>query len=678
MRTKELELVEARITILHQLSLAIRQASNRTSLTKVPKLHHHDSDNYIIRELRMNGFESKISIDGVCFDVGAEFEEFVRKVLTSRWLRAHSSNGNDLDEEQKKYQQTLLERCVATVSTRRRQLAYFRAHQGRLERSQHDSLLPRPQHRPDGKPVQQDGIAQPKGENILPNVPKDTDLSRPFMFSYEPSNATHEETVVSEFVVGNFKPPPASSAPSSSASTTADGGFGGGGPFEVPPPPKLDENEKEKTCPYCYLVLPAKTFSTQKRAKRWEKHLLEDLQPYICLFANCTMHRKTYSSFKAWQAHLSQPHYQSWHCSLHPKDGSSDAADGEPLNFDTHLQFENHLKIFHPDVDASSADDTFRHGQQLAVLPQWCFVCFEVISQPAILLRHMANHFNSMSLLALPWRDDIIEEEAMQVASDKVVSSGATNDNDNALATELISVGFGNWEETDEAVSETARKPKMQQFASLVSAVNEGFIANQNRAQSVEAWTQNQGDDVERQRRAQRKERLALCFARAVARLRLGGNRQQERRSRVQDRRVEAVEPRSPQAESGGTADGKTLASTSSDRAWNEAEENWDGTENKWFDFQTENALTSDNLLVSMRGKASCSDSGSKMATASPSTEMIVEEQSQHVLPSSQKRTQIAKSAEDAGEVRMMRACYLCKMKKISVGVLPAPQLPLC
>ncbi|KAK3896818.1 hypothetical protein C8A05DRAFT_39630, partial [Staphylotrichum tortipilum] len=262
------------------------------------------------------------------------------------------------------------------------------------------------------------------------------------MFPYEPSNATHEETVVSEFVVANFKPPPASSAPSSSASTTVDGDFGGGGPFDVPQPPRLDGNEKEKACPYCYLVLPAKTFSTQKRAKRWERHLLEDLQP-------------------AWQTHLSQPHYRSWHCSLHPKDGSSDAADGEPITFDTFLKFKSHLKIFHPDLDESSADDSFRHGHQLAALPQWCFVCFEALPQSAILLQHMVKHFKSMSLLALPWRDDITDEEAM--ASVKVVSSGATNDNDDALATKLAGVGFWDWEETDEAVTEPTRKPETQE-----------------------------------------------------------------------------------------------------------------------------------------------------------------------------------------------------------------------
>ncbi|KAF3910724.1 hypothetical protein ABW21_db0208841 [Orbilia brochopaga] len=547
-RIKRLELVEARITILHQLSLAIRRASKRNILTKIPKLLDFDKDYIIIREWREDGADSGTFIKGVRFDIGPDFEEFVRKALTSRWLRLRASDEEPLDEEQNSYRQTLLARCVAAISTRRRQLAYFRAHQNRLEQSSKDRFVSRPQKRPDATPVQQDGLKpteQSKGKSLLPGTSKDLNSNRPYMFLYEPSNATHEDTVVSELVVANFKLPPASSVPSSSGSTIANGGFGGDSPFEVPQPPKLDGDEKEKACPYCYLVLPAKTFSTQKRAKRWERHLLEDLQPYVCLFANCSLPEKTYSSFKAWQTHLNQPHYHSWHCPLHPEDGSSHAAGDEMFIFDTLPKFKSHLKIFHPDLDPSSADDLLRHGHQLAALPQWCFVCFEALPQSAVLLQHMVNHFKSMSLLALPWRDDITDEEAM--ASDKVVSSDATNDNDGALSTEFAGTDFWDWQETDEAVTEPARKPGTQEFASLLSAVNESPITHQDRLQSLETWTQDRRVNVELQRG---KWRLVLCIARAVARLRLGARRQREQRARIQNPGLETLyEPDEAQIE---------------------------------------------------------------------------------------------------------------------------------
>ncbi|CAG9992211.1 unnamed protein product [Clonostachys byssicola] len=384
-RTKELKLVESRITTLHKLSIAIRQASNRNTLTKIPELLESDSDYYLLRERGENSAKIFNFVKDVRFDIGAEFEDFVR------------TDGFGFA------------RATRKISTNNKRATgkHFSGAAWQLYRS---------------------------------------------MFPYEHSNTTHEETAVPELFVSNSKPPPASAVLSSSVPTTADGGFGGGGLFDVPPPPKLDGNEKERTCPYCYLVLPAKTFST---AKRWERHLVEDLQP--------------------------------WHCPLHQKNGSSDAADDDELTSDSLLSFKTHLRIYHGDLDPSFVGDLCRHGHQMAVLPQWCFVCFETLPQSAI-LQHMANHFKSMSLLALPWRNDITDEDAM--ASDYVASSDATNDNHDALATTLADISFGDWGDTDEAVTEPANKPETQEFASLLSVVNETPITHQDRLQSLETWTQ--------------------------------------------------------------------------------------------------------------------------------------------------------------------------------------------
>lgn len=269
MRIKAFELVESRITVLHRLSLAIRRASNRDNLTKIPKLLNFDTDYVIIREYKGDGVSPENFIPSVCFDIGADFREFVRKALTHRWFRYRTSDEEDLNKEQNSYRKALLDRCILAVSTRRRQLEYFSAHQNRLERNERKGVLFKPLG---GKSAGHDELQpalQPSEKDPSPELPKDLDLNQPRKVSYEPSNYTHDDTVVSEFIMTNFKAPPLSSAPSSSASTTANGGFGGGGPFDVPPPPKLDGNEKEKACPYCYLVLPARTFSTQKRAKRW-------------------------------------------------------------------------------------------------------------------------------------------------------------------------------------------------------------------------------------------------------------------------------------------------------------------------------------------------------------------------------------------------------------------------
>jgi hypothetical protein len=326
--TKEaFKLVETQITLLHKLSVDIRRAINRYGLANLPKLFYFDTEHVIIREQKKDGSNSQIVIESVCVDVGAEFEEFVRKALTHRWLQYRSPGEDGLTKEQHNYRQILLERCVSTVSTRRRQLEYFRAHQNRLEQNDRQGFLFRPSGQQTITPDNSQTATLPNDKVKIVDArilnDNDIELNQASDMPPVPSSYSHDRTVVSEFVVANFKPSPASSAPSSSASTIAAAGFRSDGPFVVPQPPVLDGGEKEKVCPYCFLVVPARTFSTHKKAKRWERHLLKDLQPYVCLFSNCASPGMTYSSFGAWKSHHSKPHYHSWQCSFHKKDDNS-------------------------------------------------------------------------------------------------------------------------------------------------------------------------------------------------------------------------------------------------------------------------------------------------------------------------------------------------------------------
>jgi hypothetical protein len=505
---RELGFVEGTIGTLHQLSLAIRKASNRNSLTRIPRLFDLDSGYTVIRERRENAGDSGTLVKTVRFETSSAFEDFVRKVLVSRWLRP--SHEAALDSEQKGYRQALLDRCVATVSIRRRQLAYFQSHQLRLAQRNSAKFIPTPQQRANLKPDQQ-FTKQLEGKHLLPVALKALGPDLPIL--YESSNANPSETVGSEFQSNTFRLPPPSSAPSSTTSSTADGGFGSGGPFEVPPPPKLEAEEKEKACPYCCLVLPAKTFLTQKKAKRWERHLLEDLQPYICLFANCSQRGKSYSSFKDWQAHLSQPHSHSWLCPLHSED--ADDADEESLLFGTLANFENHLSTYHADLNPLTADLVHRASQP-AVLPQWCFVCFEELPSLPILQKHMANHFKSMSLLALPWRDDIGDEEAL--SSGRLMSSAGPSDASHPSETDLAGINLLESADTDATLPGPARTLKPKEFASLLSIVKANPITAQDRVRNLETWATGQTSSltpgVDTQERAQLRWRRVLLFVR--------------------------------------------------------------------------------------------------------------------------------------------------------------------
>ncbi|THV45988.1 hypothetical protein BGAL_0429g00030 [Botrytis galanthina] len=406
LRKRELKFVADAISTLHQLSLAIRKASNRSSIADFPPLLEGDKKFTLIRQ---PGHE--IPIKAANFQITAVFENFVRKVLVFRWFRPACEV--ELDSREKAYRDALLDRCVEMITKRRRQLTYFRTHQEKLV---HKSV-PAPHESSDLLPSDE----QPLDKWLSLAAPKVNDESQR---SREHFNVTVSETTASEFQVSSFKLAPPSSASSSTISSLADDGSVDGGPIEVPRPPRLEITDKEKTCPYCYLVLPANTFRMRKNARRWKQHLLEDLQPYICLFANCDRPGKSYSSFKDWQIHLNQPHYDSWICPLHSDVGGN--LDEEPLIFKRLANFEDHLNNYHSDLDASSKNDLFHRSTQLAVLSQRCFVCSEVLSSLSALQIHMANHLRSMSLLALPWLDDVEEEEAL--ASDQLMSAWNPSD----------------------------------------------------------------------------------------------------------------------------------------------------------------------------------------------------------------------------------------------------------
>ncbi|KAH7318053.1 hypothetical protein B0I35DRAFT_409006 [Stachybotrys elegans] len=263
--------------------------------------------------------------------------------------------------------------------------------------------------------------------------------------------AAEESTIASQLNALHFKQAPPSSVASSSLSTSTTH-------FEeevvsLPPPPTLEAHEKEKMCPYCCLVLPAKTFSEQRQ---WKRHLVKDLRPYICLCTNCDQPGRTYDSLKDWRVHLNKPHYRSWRC-LHPDHVNNDGDDEYWLQFDTTSMFRIHLKIFHPDDKPNIYWGSVNFTSQYAAFPQWCFVCLEHFSQPEILLQHVSKHLKSMSLLALPWRDDMTADEV----TENEATIGSNRTDNNALP------------EIDSTAANATEELEAQRFRLFLSAVND-------------------------------------------------------------------------------------------------------------------------------------------------------------------------------------------------------------
>lgn len=263
-RILALSSAEGVLDTLHQLSFAIRRASNRNSLVKVPNLYDVDEGFSLVREITEVNDEPDIFLPRVRFEATPGFETFVRRVLQCRWLRWDETVA--VDHDQKVYREAMFDRCVSLISIRRRQLAYFRIHQTKLSMPATNGSGPAIHRLKHLSPLNQTD-ANP----LPPSDSEEPDTQQPPFVKF--ADGAPSDTIGSEFQSMAFALSPSTYAPSSAALSSDPGGLKIAGPFEVPPAPELRTNEKEKICPYCCLVHPAKGFSNHKKSRRWKKHL---------------------------------------------------------------------------------------------------------------------------------------------------------------------------------------------------------------------------------------------------------------------------------------------------------------------------------------------------------------------------------------------------------------------
>ncbi|KAL8752172.1 MAG: hypothetical protein Q9184_005821, partial [Pyrenodesmia sp. 2 TL-2023] len=74
------------------------------------------------------------------------------------------------------------------------------------------------------------------------------------------------------------------------------------GAITIPNPPEASHNGAPFECPYCYYVIRAPS------TKSWNRHVFNDLQPYVCTEPKCTTPDKLYTTRHEWIHHLRTAH----------------------------------------------------------------------------------------------------------------------------------------------------------------------------------------------------------------------------------------------------------------------------------------------------------------------------------------------------------------------------------
>jgi O-acetyl-ADP-ribose deacetylase (regulator of RNase III) len=116
--------------------------------------------------------------------------------------------------------------------------------------------------------------------------------------------------------------------------------------IELPPPPKAAAGEKDFECPYCFVICPAR----YGRGRPWRTHLLQDLQPYLCTYAECEVTGQLFRSRREWSDHEAS-HRKAWRCPEHPhavyksRSGLAEHLDREHAEMIPQSQLESIIKI---------------------------------------------------------------------------------------------------------------------------------------------------------------------------------------------------------------------------------------------------------------------------------------------------------------------------------------------
>ncbi|KAK1240160.1 hypothetical protein MKX08_007602 [Trichoderma sp. CBMAI-0020] len=154
------------------------------------------------------------------------------------------------------------------------------------------------------------------------------------------------------------------------------------------------------TCPYCLYALPAEEMFDEQK---WQNHVKNDLDPYVCLFEDCKEAELLYNDSDDWLSHLHQ-HSKLWRCSSHRELGP----------FSTREDYIRHIREAH---NTNLNDNQLRilanKNARKAMKPFLsCPICGKDVTEADGQLEdHIAEHLISLALKSLPSYQDEIPDD---------------------------------------------------------------------------------------------------------------------------------------------------------------------------------------------------------------------------------------------------------------------------
>ncbi|KAL7928499.1 hypothetical protein V8C35DRAFT_325906 [Trichoderma chlorosporum] len=157
---------------------------------------------------------------------------------------------------------------------------------------------------------------------------------------------------------------------------------------------------REIACPYCLYALPAQEILDEQK---WQSHVKNDLDAYVCIFENCDEPDLLYSRSDDWLDHLHQ-HNKFWRCLSHRELGPFSTRE----EYIRHIQEAHNTKFSDTQLRALARNNARKTAKLFFSCP---FCGKDAANVDGRLEDHIAEHLISLALKSLPSYQDEISDE---------------------------------------------------------------------------------------------------------------------------------------------------------------------------------------------------------------------------------------------------------------------------
>ncbi|CEJ93456.1 hypothetical protein VHEMI09043 [[Torrubiella] hemipterigena] len=195
------------------------------------------------------------------------------------------------------------------------------------------------------------------------------------------------------------------------------------------------QNIGEIACPYCLYAIPAQEAFDERK---WQQHVKNDLDPYICLFEHCNSENVLYSHSQEWLNHL-RDHAKIWHCFSHPTLDPFTSRD----------DYIEHIRNVHGSTlnDSQLRALANKNSRKRVDLFPSCPLCGATATDVTGRMEdHITGHLRSIALKSLPAYEEDVPDDFQSTENSEQISdmssrstirhgsfSGGDNDDEDAM-----------------------------------------------------------------------------------------------------------------------------------------------------------------------------------------------------------------------------------------------------